>query len=61
MDRPLRPGSVVFVETPEGVRHRDYVTQAWTRNPLEDVLVKMAQGTSGVTRIAASSTASTGR
>jgi hypothetical protein len=46
---------VVFVETPEGVTHRDYVTHAWTRNPLEDVLVKMAAGTSGLTRVAASS------
>ncbi len=55
MDRPLKPGSVVFVETPEGVTHRDYVTHAWTRNPLEDVLIKMAAGTSGLTRIAASS------
>ena len=45
MDRPLKPGSVVFVETPEGVTHRDYVTHAWTRNPVEDVLVKMAAGT----------------
>jgi len=42
MDAPLRPGSVVFVETPEGVTHRDYVTHAWTRNPIEEVLVKMA-------------------
>ncbi len=42
MDGPLRPGSVVFVETPEGVTHRDYVTQAWTKNPIEEVLVKMA-------------------
>ncbi|WP_409998949.1 alpha/beta hydrolase [Bradyrhizobium sp. SZCCHNRI2007] len=42
MDRPLRPGSVVFIETAEGVTHRDYVTQAWTRNPIKDVLVKMA-------------------
>ena len=42
MDRPLKPGSVVFVETPEGVTHRDYVTHAWTRNPVEEVLVKMA-------------------
>ena len=33
MDGPLRPGSVVFVETPEGVTHRDYVTHAWTENP----------------------------
>lgn len=42
MDRPLRPGSVVFVETDEGITHRDYVTQAWTRQPIKDVLMKMA-------------------
>jgi hypothetical protein len=42
IDRPLRPGSVVFVETPEGVGHRDYVTSAWTRDPIRDVLTKMA-------------------
>jgi hypothetical protein len=52
VDEPLRPGSVVFVETPEGVTHRDYVTHAWTRNPIEEVLVKMATTTS--MRIAAS-------
>jgi hypothetical protein len=42
MDRPLRPGSVMFVETPEGITHRDYVTRAWTKNPIEEVLAKMA-------------------
>ena len=42
MDSPLRPGSVVFVKTGEGISHRDYVTQAWTKNPIEQVLVKMA-------------------
>jgi hypothetical protein len=42
MDAPLRPGSVVFVETGDGITHRSYVTQAWTRNPIEQVLVKMA-------------------
>ena len=42
MDAPLRPGSVVFVQTPDGVTHRDYVTQAWTENPVKEVLVKMA-------------------
>jgi hypothetical protein len=42
MDGPLRPGSVVFVETGEGITHRDYVTHAWTENPVKDVLVKMA-------------------
>jgi hypothetical protein len=53
VDAPLRPGSVVFVETPEGVTHRDYVTHAWTRNPVEQVLSKMA-ATPALTRIAAS-------
>jgi hypothetical protein len=53
MDAPLKPGSVVFVETPEGVTHRDYVTQAWTKNPIEDVLGKMAASPS-LTKLAAS-------
>jgi hypothetical protein len=53
MDGPLKPGSVVFVETPEGVRHRDYVTHAWTLNPVKEVLVKMA-ATPALTRVATS-------
>jgi hypothetical protein len=53
MDGPLRPGSVVFVQTPEGVTHRDYVTNAWTENPVKEVLVKMA-ATPALTRVAAS-------
>ena len=53
MDGPLRPGSVVFLETPEGVTHRDYVTRAWTEHPVKDVLVKMA-ATPALTRVAAS-------
>jgi hypothetical protein len=52
MDGPLRPGSVVFVQTPEGVTHRDYVTHAWTENPVKEVLVKMA-ATPALTRVAA--------
>nr|WP_249734575.1 alpha/beta hydrolase [Bradyrhizobium sp. sGM-13] len=51
MDGPLRPGSVVFVQTPDGVTHRDYVTQAWTEHPVKDVLVKMAV-TPALTRVA---------
>ncbi|WFU20491.1 alpha/beta hydrolase [Bradyrhizobium sp. CB3481] len=51
MDGPLRPGSVVFVQTPDGITHRDYVTQAWTEHPVKDVLVKMA-ATPALTRIA---------
>jgi hypothetical protein len=55
MDGPLRPGSVVFVETGDGITHRDYVTRAWTQNPLKDVLVKMTATPSlAVTRVAAS-------
>ena len=57
MDGPLRPGSVVFLETPEGVTHRDYVTRAWTENPLKDVLVKMA-ATPALTRVATNAAAS---
>jgi hypothetical protein len=51
MDGPLKPGSVVFVETPEGVTHRDYVTHAWTQNPVKEVLAKMA-ATPALTRVA---------
>jgi hypothetical protein len=54
MDGPLHPGSVVFVKTPDGVTHRDYVTHAWTANPVREVLVKMAS-TPALTRVAASS------
>lgn len=42
MDGPLRPGSVVFVQTRDGITHRSYVTQAWTEHPVKDVLVKMS-------------------
>ncbi|WP_245481400.1 alpha/beta hydrolase [Bradyrhizobium sp. LVM 105] len=55
MDQPLRPGSVVFVETADGITHRDYVTRAWTQDPLKDVLVKMAATPSlALTRVASS-------
>jgi len=52
MDGPLRPGSVVFVQTPDGVTHRDYVTHAWADYPVKEVLVKMAASPA---RLAASS------
>jgi hypothetical protein len=60
MDAPLRPGSVVFVQTPDGVTHRDYVTHAWTDNPVREVLAKMA-ASPALTRVAASSTSSNSR
>ena len=43
----------MFLETPEGVTHRDYVTRAWTEHPVKDVLVKMA-ATPALTRVATS-------
>jgi hypothetical protein len=62
MDAPLRPGSVVFVETGEGITHRDYVNRAWTQYPLKDVLVKMAATPSmALTRVAASPSSSSSR
>jgi hypothetical protein len=54
MDGPLRPGSVVFVKTPDGVTHRDYVTHAWTDKPVREVLAKMSL-TPSLTRFASSS------
>src|SRR6195256_1521217 len=60
MDGPLRPGSVLFVQPPEGERHRDYDTHAWTENPVKEVLVKMA-ATPALTRVAASGTAPASR
>lgn len=62
MDGPLRPGSVVFVETGDGITHRDYVTRAWTRDPLKDVLVKMSATPSlALTRVAATSSSASSR
>ncbi len=58
MDGPLRPGSVVFVKTPDGVTHRDYVTHAWTDKPIREVLAKMAS-TPALTRVAASTAETT--
>ena len=60
MDRPLRPGSVVFVQSQDGVTHRDYVTHAWTDNPVKEVLVKMA-ASPALTRVAVSDPPSSSR
>jgi len=51
LDGPLKPGSVVFIETGDGIRHRDYVTEAWTELPVKEVLVKMAS-TPALTKMA---------
>jgi hypothetical protein len=60
MDGPLKPGRVVFVETGEGITHRNYVTQAWTEDPVKDVLVKMAAAHSA-NRIAVDDSSSSSR
>ena len=60
LDGPLKPGSVVFVKTGDGVTHRDYVTHAWTENPVKEVLLKMA-ATPALTRVAAGAASSTSR
>jgi hypothetical protein len=36
--KPLPPGSVTFLATDEEVKHRDFVTQAWTDHPIRDFL-----------------------
>jgi hypothetical protein len=59
MDGPIRPGSVVFVQTRDGITHRSYVTQAWTEHPIREVLVKMA-ATPALIRMA-SAPSTTGR
>jgi len=62
MDGPLRPGSVVFVETGDGITHRDYVNRAWTQYPLKDVLVKMsATPALALTRVPATSPSASSR
>jgi hypothetical protein len=62
MDGPLRPGSVVFVETGDGITHRDYVNRAWTQYPLKDVLVKMsATPALALTRVASTNPSASSR
>jgi hypothetical protein len=43
LNGPLKPGSVAFLSTGEGIRHRDYVTLAWTEHPVKDVLLRIAR------------------
>jgi hypothetical protein len=43
LNKPLKPGTVAFVATRDGITHRDYVTRAWADHPLRDVLVRMVE------------------
>jgi hypothetical protein len=60
LDGPLRPGSVVFIKTADTANHRDYVTYAWTENPLKEVLVKIA-ATPALTKFATTGSPSASR
>ena len=42
LNGPLKPGMVTFLGTGPDSQHRDYVTRAWTQNPVRDVLLRMA-------------------
>jgi hypothetical protein len=43
LDGPIKPGTVAFLQTAEGIRHRDYVTLAWTEHPVKDVLERISR------------------
>lgn len=40
LNGPLRPGTIAFLATGD-ISHRDFVTRAWTADPVRDVLVRM--------------------
>ena len=41
LDGPLWRGRVAILATDTGVNHNDFVTRAWTENPIKDVLTKL--------------------
>jgi len=43
LEGPLKPGTVAFLSTRDGITHRDYVTLAWTDHPIKDVLQRIAR------------------
>ncbi|MFL6795909.1 MAG: alpha/beta hydrolase [Xanthobacteraceae bacterium] len=43
LDGPLEPGTVAFLSLGEKAGHRDFVTRAWTKLPVADILDRMAQ------------------
>ena len=53
----LGPGSVVFLGTGPETDHRDFVTQAWTRYPVKDLLQRMTMADRRPTKPSSSSSA----
>ena len=43
LDGDIKPGSVVFLPGHAEDSHRDYVTQAWTNDPIADILNRLPQ------------------
>lgn len=43
LDGDLKPGSVVFIPGHPEDSHRDYVTQAWTVDPIADILNRLPE------------------
>ncbi len=41
MPKKLLPGSIAFIDAGPNVKHEDFVTQAWTQNPLAFVLARI--------------------
>ena len=39
----LKPASISFVETPGDIEHEDYLSQAWTKDPLRWVFQRISQ------------------
>jgi hypothetical protein len=44
LGKALHPGSVVFLPTDEDTGHRDFVTKAWAKDPIKDVLQHIGAG-----------------
>ena len=42
LDGPMKAGTVAFLSMGD-IRHRDFVTLAWTQLPVKDILVRMAR------------------
>ena len=43
LNGPLEPGTVAFLSLGESAGHRDFVTRAWTKLPVTDILERMAE------------------
>jgi hypothetical protein len=43
LNGPLEPGTVAFLSLGDSAGHRDFVTRAWTKLPVTDILERMAE------------------